>query len=191
MFIYLLINKENGKYYVGKTVHHNLNSYLSNKRCVARKGSVKYPIVAAIAKYGIDNFDVQVLAEPVTIAELNNLEQLWIVLLNSQDPKFGYNILSGGEVSRLGIACSEDTKRKIGQANKGKKPKGYVRTDKHRQQLRDRMRGNKIGIKITSEIAKQWKDKETLEQKQTRCKAIKAAWDRRKLLKGEDFVEAG
>jgi hypothetical protein len=42
------------------------------------------------------------------------------------------------------------------------------------------MQGNDIGIKITPELAAQWKANETIEQKQKRCAAIKASWDRRK-----------
>ena len=140
MFVYLLTNTVNGKYYVGKTTHHNLDWYLSVKRWAARnKKDHVMPVVRAMAKYGVENFSVDVLAVSDKVEELNNLERLWIIILNSRDATLGYNICSGGDVGRLGIPQSQETKDKIGHANKGRKPVGYVRTETHRQQLRDRV----------------------------------------------------
>jgi group I intron endonuclease len=179
MYVYLLTNKVNGKYYVGKTVHRNLNSYLSVKRWAARHGKFQgMPVVCAMAKYGVDNFSVDVLAVAYTPEELDELERLWIIALNSRDTAIGYNVNLGGSAGRLGMPCSEEHKIRIGAANRGRKPKGYVRTEEHRRQLRERMRGNKIGKKITPEMVAMWKATETPETKRKRHAAIKAEWDR-------------
>jgi group I intron endonuclease len=188
VFVYLIENVVNGKYYVGKTVHHNLNSYLSVKRWAARHNIKSAPIVSAMSEYGIDSFEVSVLGTAPTSDQLNELERLWIILLNARDPNIGYNVCVGGSTGRLGLTTSEETKKKIGLANKGRKPKGYVRTELHRQQLRDRMMDNTIGVKITPEIAVQWKAAETNNQKQARYASIKASWDRRKAEKVTVFV---
>jgi len=151
MFVYLLTNAINGKYYVGKTVSKNLNRYLSVKRWAARhRKGYPMPVVRAMAKHGIENFFVDVLAIPENAEELDNLERIWIILLDSRNPKLGYNVLPGGDTGRLGLPCSDEAKQKIGIANKGRKPVGHTRTEAHRQQLRDRMRGNRIGKKITA-----------------------------------------
>jgi group I intron endonuclease len=183
MYVYLLTNKINGKYYVGKTSNKNLNSYLSKKRWDARyRPDMSIPVIRAMAKYGVDNFLVDILAIPITIEELNILERIWIIILDSRNPLFGYNVWPGGDIGRLGIPCSEEAKLKIGIANKGRKPVGYVRTELHRKQLRNRMLGNKIGIKITPEIAAVWKAKETPEQRKLRTeKAINACHRARKI----------
>jgi len=181
MFVYLLYNKINGKYYVGKTVSINLNRYLSVKRWAARhRKNYPMPIVRAMAKYGIDNFSVDILAVPNGREELGNLERIWILFLDSRNPKLGYNVWPGGDIGRLGIPCSEEAKKKIGAANKGRKPMGYIRTELHRQQLRDRMMGNRLGTKFTSESARLAIKNETPENKAKRIAGIQRAWDRRR-----------
>lgn len=180
MQVYLLTNLINGKYYVGKTVNPNLRQYLTNNKfwaATSDKGK-KYwhrmPIIAALRKYGIENFTAEVLTRATNDDELNMFERLWITALDSRNPAIGYNLSAGGEGMRF--PKSEDAKRKIGLANKGRKPKGYKRTELHLQQRRDAMKGNNIGIKITPETAKKWKAAETVEQKTARYAAIKASW---------------
>lgn len=167
MFVYLLTNKVNGKYYVGRTVSKNLKRYLCCKKSNAKTGKRTHgmPIINAIAKYGFENFYIDILAEPKTVEDLDNLERLWIILLDSRNPKLGYNVQAGGTKGFLGRTMPDEAKLKIGAANKGKKPKGYIRTEEHRQQLRERMLGNKIGRKITSEIVTQWKANENPEDR--------------------------
>lgn len=169
MYVYLLTNKENGKYYVGKTNHKNLNSYLSTKRCFAKKKvNVGMPVVKAMSEFGVDKFIVDVLATPNSTEDLDNLEKVWIILLDARNPELGYNVCLGGGTGRTGVKTSEETKARIGAANKGRKPKGYIRTELHRQQLRDRMKGNNVGVKFTSESAKQAALNMTVEQRKER-----------------------
>lgn len=158
MYVYLLTNKVNGKYYVGKTVNKNLRRYLVTQkvwRAKAGRFVGGMPIIMAIAKYGWDNFIVNVISTATSQEQLNNLERLWIIVLNARDSTVGYNIAVGGGI--VGVPCSDVAKAKISAANKGRKPVGYIRTDEHRKQLSDRMQGNKIGRKITPEIAAQWR----------------------------------
>jgi group I intron endonuclease len=176
MQVYLITNLATGKYYVGKTVSANLNRYLSVKRWAARHGQVKgMPIVASMAKHGIESFVTQTLAQAESAEQLDMLERLWIAALDALNPNVGYNISAGGGGSRR--SCSLATKRKIGLANKGRKPKGYIRTEKHRQQRREAMLGNNIGVKITAARAKAWSDKMTPEQRRARSKkAAEVRW---------------
>lgn len=146
MQVYLITNKTTGKCYVGKTTSVNLHGYLSVKRWQVKHNHVfGMPIINAIRKHGWGAFDVRTVALCDTEEELNNLERLWILLLNTTNCALGYNICGGGE-GGTGHKLSDATKRKIGLANKGRKPVGYVRTEKHRQQLKKRMMGNHIGV---------------------------------------------
>jgi group I intron endonuclease len=191
MKIYLLTNKVTGKYYVGKTVARSLNGYLSVKRWAARHGKHQnMPVVRSIAKHGWESFSVDVLAVAATKGQLNNLERLWIITLNARDPQVGYNLSAGG-AGNGGGPMSAETKAKIGAANKGRKPKGYVRTEQHIQQLRDRMQGNALGEKFTAGNAATYILNETPEQKAYRGSKIKESWARRKSLKGNDFAASG
>jgi len=147
MLIYILTNLVNGKYYVGKTKMENLHHYLSQKRCQVRKAASigrTDPIISAMRKYGIENFSSEILSQTDTHEQLCELEKLWILALDCRNPKIGYNIMAGGEhVYRK--PCAEETKRKIGLANKGRKPVPYIRTEKHRQQISERVKGKHYG----------------------------------------------
>lgn len=71
----------------------------------------------AIRKYGWENVQHEVLSERLTLSEANRIEQEMVAKFNSVDN--GYNISSGGG-GTFGIPCSEETKAKIGLANRGK-----------------------------------------------------------------------
>ena len=176
--VYLLENTVNGKYYVGKTVSQNLHRYLLTKQSQARRNNPSnMPVVSAIRKYGWAAFRAEVLGIVQTHEELNNLEKLWIILLDAQNKHVGYNVAAGGSGGRVG-PCSLETRLKIGQANKGRKPVGYARTAEHSQQLRDRMQGNKLGIKFTTESATVAILNESAERRVRRAAGIKASWDK-------------
>lgn len=144
MLVYILTNLVNGKYYVGKTVLSNLRKYLSTKKWQARKGLRTQPLLAAMRKYGFENFEAEVLSIATTREELCELEKLWILLLDCRNPKIGYNILAGGEhVYRA--PCTEETRRKMRLAAVGRKPLPYVRTEAHGKQISNRITGTHYG----------------------------------------------
>lgn len=71
----------------------------------------------AISKYGWDNIEHIILKENVTAEEAGELEALLVNKYRTNDKEFGYNIRPGGEV---GYHLSDETKRKISEANSGK-----------------------------------------------------------------------
>ena len=128
--IYLVTNVINGKHYVGQTtvnrnkVGHGL--LLSN----------------AYKKHGKDIFNYErICTEINNRATLNFIERFWIKVMNSRYPN-GYNIEEGGstkgEVAQStrqklreinkGKIISEETKKKISIATKGKKNPFYGKT---------------------------------------------------------------
>jgi group I intron endonuclease len=74
-------------------------------------------VFRAIKKYGWDNIEHEILFENLTKDEAEQKEIELITLYKSNDPKYGYNIDGGG--SSVGRR-SEETKRKLSIANKGK-----------------------------------------------------------------------
>lgn len=69
----------------------------------------------AIEKYGWDGFDHRVLVSNLTKEEAEEIEINLIHDLQTQDDRYGYNIQNGGNAP----AMTNETKRKISEANKG------------------------------------------------------------------------
>lgn len=103
----------NGKSYVGIT-----SQYPFWRRWRAGSGYYTQPkMYHAIQKYGWPSIQHEVLSEGLTLPEANRIEQEMIAKFNSVEN--GYNISTGGG-GTYGIPCSDETKAKIGQANRGK-----------------------------------------------------------------------
>ena len=121
--IYKTVNLINNKIYIGQ---HNgkRDSYLgSGKR-------LKY----AINKYGRNNFKKTILIEgDFEQGELDELEQYYIKLYNSNNPKIGYNLTKGG-LGWLGTKLSTKVRKKMSDAQKNIKRKPL--TEEHKHKLR-------------------------------------------------------
>lgn len=113
MIIYKTTNLVNNKIYVGQDTREN-SSYLGSGKIIKH----------AINKYGIDFFRKEILEKCHTIEELNEREQYWINLLDSNNPCIGYNISTGGR-GKLGCFHSEKTKRLFSKQRKGKNNPNY------------------------------------------------------------------
>jgi group I intron endonuclease len=130
----------------------------------------------AIEKYGWNNFIHEVLFDNLTKEEACLLEQMYIALYDTSNPRKGYNLTLGGEgtVGRT-FKMSEETKRKISEAQMGEKNhrygKGYLQTGENNpmygkdgywkgkhlpQEIRDKISKRKKGKKpiISEELRK-------------------------------------
>ena len=134
----------NGKRYIGKSkrsLSRRQGSFFNRyKNCTA--------LWNAIEKYGIDNIKQDILFEnDMSDEDASRLEQICILTFKTNanrfyNPKYGYNLTDGGEgisgwkpteaqyekrleqlhelhQKQIGSHLSEETKRKIGEANKG------------------------------------------------------------------------
>lgn len=130
------LTSPSGKVYIGQTVQLNarLNKY--------KNGHIKNQsyIYNAIKKYDFDNFIVEILYE--TKKKYNHLnimldvlEKKFIKFYKSNNPEFGYNLMSGGT---NGYRHSEETKRKISV-----KRKEYLSIDENIEKLKQSMVGRK------------------------------------------------
>jgi group I intron endonuclease len=150
MIIYQLMSPS-GKSYVGQTTRSLKRRWQEHCGGKQRNGT---RIRNAIKKYSPSSFLVQQLSTASNQEELNNLEKVWIILLQSADPQHGYNLTWGGENGNH----TEQSKQRISIAKKGKpgKPKtleqrqamsltmsGRDRSDAHRDNLRKSQQGEK------------------------------------------------
>ncbi len=117
MAVYIIHCNANDKYYVGKTIHslnHRWQQHLNDSL------RLDHPIQRALRKYGIEAFTVEELSSSIDEVEISILERLWIILLQSNNSIYGYNLTSGGE-GTSGYKHREETKQKMRLAKLGRK----------------------------------------------------------------------
>ena len=105
----------NGKRYVGATTRIK-PEYRWGKNGEGYRGQ---PFEEAILKYGWDNITHEVF-EVDSAEEMYRKEVELISFYHSNDPEYGYNHSVGGECSRLGCKCSEETRKKLSELQKEK-----------------------------------------------------------------------
>ena len=117
--VYIHTNKINGKMYVGQTIHGNR----PQKRWDNGNGYIHCPyFFKAIAKYGWDNFEHEIIANNLTADEADNFERLLIAKIDTMNPDRGYNLEPGGIKNKT---LSESTKKKISESHMGDKNPMY------------------------------------------------------------------
>ena len=113
-YIYRITNLVNGKTYIGQHKYKKLNdNYM---------GSGKH-LKSAKAKYGIENFKKDILVFGIIDRKLIDMMEREYIALERLNTKFGcYNIADGGQGGNLHgcLRHTEETKRKIAEAMKGK-----------------------------------------------------------------------
>jgi group I intron endonuclease len=137
--LYIVLNKKNNKTYAGltsRTLKDRWREHVNDAK--HNKG---YRLHQAIRKYGKASFKIIPIIKTIDQQLANEFEKMYICLLDSYNPKSGYNSTFGGigvvpiEIVRekmraanqgennpnFGKLMSEETKRKISLANTGKK----------------------------------------------------------------------
>ena len=165
--IYVRPNLINGKKYVGQATNLKTRQNRWNDLNQPYAGPA---INAARAKYGLDAFDFEILKE-CEDDELDYWEKYYIKELNTKAP-YGYNLTDGGggmsgytlsEETRkkLSEACkgrklSEETKKKMSDAQKGEKNNMYGKhlSEEHKKKLSEALKG----IKRSDEAKKKMSD---------------------------------
>lgn len=166
--IYLIRNIVNGKGYVGQTmrpVQERLREHFSD----ARLKRTRMSLHLAIAKYGEASFSVIEIASAEEGEVLNELEVHYIKTLRTLTCENGYNISLGGKGRASGFTLSEEAKRKISMAKKGKKlsdehkakiafsgigrhwKRSTPITDEERRKRSEAMKGKKLPPRVFTE----------------------------------------
>ena len=119
-FIYKITNNINNKIYIGKTnrdINVRFQEHIDSSNSI-NSPSYNYYLHRAFRKYGIENFSIDKIEE-VSEELINEREKYWIKYYDSYNN--GYNLTLGGE-GNTGWQPTEETRRKQGEANKGKTP---------------------------------------------------------------------
>ena len=105
--IYRIVNKLNGKCYVGQSMHleDRMHSHLSR--------SSSDSLRADIRALGDENFYEEILEE-CSVEELNTKEIEYVALYKANDPSYGYNIRPGGG-HQPGYVTKDSTKKLLSE----------------------------------------------------------------------------
>lgn len=127
-YIYQIINKVNGKIYVGKTNFSIEKRFKEHCRDAFQPKNENRPLYAAMRKYGVENFYIELIEET---NEPEIREVYWIEKLASF--KTGYNATQGGDGTRyldydLIVATYQELKSERETAKKLKVDMVSVRT---------------------------------------------------------------
>lgn len=169
-YIYKIINRVNGKYYIGQT--NNLEKRWKGHLQYAENES-GFLIHSAIRKHGSENFEFEMI-EACEDEDANELEKKWILHYESFDK--GYNLTSGGDSefkrseltiqrmseSKRGHEVSEETRKKIGDANRGRVMSKEAREKMSRsrkghevsEETREKIREKHVGKNVSDETRK-------------------------------------
>ncbi len=203
-YVYCITNLINGKRYVGKS---NCPEARWKKH---QRDASRYHLHSAIRKYGIDSFEFEIVAEFSSEEAAFTAETKLIRILRTNDRNHGYNLNEGG---RGGINPSPETRKRMGQANVGRKhteewkqqnsvrQKGKSRSAETRKNIAAGLLGKKLSDEHRSKLRGKKRNPEQIENirrsiigrrmsQETRAKmsrAAKAAWKRRK--KHDDHQE--
>ena len=93
-YIYQIINKINGKRYIGKTVNTIQDRWNEHKKDYTKESCRHRPLYRAMNKYGIDSFEISQIEE-CSYQDLNRQERYWIEFYGTF--KNGYNATLGGD----------------------------------------------------------------------------------------------
>lgn len=104
----------NGKRYVGCTTRVK-----PEYRWKEGRGYEHQLFGRAILKHGWNNITHEVF-EVESEEEMYRKEVELISFYHSNDPRYGYNCSTGGEHSRSGCRCSEESRKKMSESHKGK-----------------------------------------------------------------------
>jgi group I intron endonuclease len=118
--IYKVTNKINEKMYIGRTTNLKEKMRIHMKRALNNKHNSHFH--NAIRKYSKENFKWKIIAKCFSKEELNNVEIEMIEKYNTFEN--GYNLTRGGE-GRFGYSHTEETKKKISEAERGEKNHMY------------------------------------------------------------------
>lgn len=148
-YIYRILNKINGKSYIGQTVQLKTR-WLGHVRS-SRDGSSK--IGEAIKKHGLENFEFVILEEVESQEDLDRLEKHYISFFetNMSSGGHGYNLTDGGFSGVRGLKMSDETKVLMSE----KKKELYSRSPE-------------VIEKISATVKKLWQDENYI-KKNTAC----------------------
>ena len=144
-YIYSILNKVNGKIYVGQTIQRFNKRKSKHINQLRNQKHYSNHLQNAWNKYGEDAFDFNVI-EICSNESLNSNEEWWIDYFDSENPLRGYNLQSGGKSN---FTVSDETRRKQSEALKG-----YVHSPESRKNMSEGRRGIKFSKSHRENLSK-------------------------------------
>ena len=114
--VYKITNKVTNKVYIGIT-NQGSGARYRHHWYESRIGEPS-PIHRSMAKYGEENFTLEIIDFADTYDELKEKEKYWIKQYNSTDRTIGYNLTEGGD-GTFGKKHSEETKKRMSESRTG------------------------------------------------------------------------
>ena len=99
MFVYAIVNRENQKVYIGRTVKKSLRAYLRHKvwSALTKRYNGRSYLFNAMQKYPSHVWSIHPLISCLTTEwQLDLWEKAMIYAFDSTNPNIGYNICKGG-----------------------------------------------------------------------------------------------
>ena len=135
--VYQHKNKINGKIYIGITSQKPEDRW-GSQGCNYKSSPHSY---SAIQKYGWNNFEHNILFTGLTKEQACLKEQELIKEYDLMNREFGYNSTSGGDI----FVMNEETKQKISQAMMGNQNAlGHPCSEEKKKKIRDAQKGRKF-----------------------------------------------
>lgn len=136
--IYMYINKNNGKKYVGQTIDFNRRHKQHIRAAESSNNGYdeNAPIHRAMRKYGIDNFEIIILKQNLNNQdELDYWECYYIKEYNTLcKDGMGYNLSSGGAYGNPYAGKTEEEMKEISK-KKSESRKGMIFTEEHKKHI--------------------------------------------------------
>lgn len=142
--IYKIVNKINGKYYIGSAKNFRVR-YRCHKSLLNRNKHYSKHLQNSWNKHGSENFEFIVL-EYVDLDKYIEREQYWIDFYQATNDEFGYNLAKFAG-SQLGYRHTEETKLKLKRSSSGRSPTPETR-EKLRLALIGKPRPEEVKLKI-------------------------------------------
>lgn len=159
-YIYIITNEVNNKQYIGQT-KNKVDYRLTQHKYKALHTNINNAIYNAIKKYGEDKFSIDTLIV-CDDAMMDYYEKQSIEMYNTLSPN-GYNLEAGGT---RGYVISDETRKKLSEASKGKPPmsdagrkklsevhKGKIITQEHKQAISEFNKGKIVSEETRKKIS--------------------------------------
>lgn len=140
--IYKIVNKVNGKIYIGSTINYKRRIKVHLSR-LDKNDHHSIKLQNSYNKYGIDNFEFEILEEVDDIQLLIEKEQKWIDALI---PELNMTLVAGLNC-HIGLKRSDETKKRISESLKGKKL-----SEEHKESVRKTLTGRKLSTEHKENI---------------------------------------
>ena len=111
--IYCSTNQINYKSYIGQTSNFEERKKSHIRNSIKNyKNKCKNAFQKALYKYGVENFNWEIICECSSVEEANEMEEYYILFLNTLSPN-GYNLKSGGKNHLMSKEVREKIKEKL------------------------------------------------------------------------------